>query len=223
MAEPNEMPDNKIAQEVEAELKWDPELTGAVIIPKVQQGVVTLTGFVRTFNQKWEAESAAKRVAGVRGVANDLEVRLPTLDPRPDPEIAQDVADAIDRILPDVGDKIKVTVEDGRVTLEGAVEWHSQKTRAEHAARRVRGVTDVINIIEIKPLLAPVDLKRNIEEALKRSALLATSSIEVEAHEHDVILRGTTRSWAERQEAEQIAWRAPGVAKVENQIKVVEA
>jgi osmotically-inducible protein OsmY len=215
-------PDSTIAQEVEAELKWDPDLTGAEIIPTVRGGVVTLTGFVRNLNQKWQAEDAAKRVAGVRAVANDLELRLPTIDPRTDPEIAEDVADAIYRLLPEVSDKIKASVADGRVTLEGEVEWFSHKARAVEAARRVRGVTEVIDNIHIKPLLAPKDLKAKVEDALKRDALLASRQIEVEVHDRDVILRGKVRSWAERTEAEQIAWRAPGVARVENKITVSE-
>jgi osmotically-inducible protein OsmY len=215
-------PDSTIAQEVEAELKWDPDLAGAEIIPTVRGGVVTLTGFVRNLNQKWEAEDAAKRVAGVRAVANDLELRLPTIDPRTDPEIAEDVADAIYRLLPEVSDKIKASVADGRVTLEGEVEWFSHRARAVEAAGRVRGVTEVIDNIQIKPLLAPNDLKAKIQDALKRDALLASRQIEVEVHDRDVILRGKVRSWAERTEAEQIAWRAPGVARVENKITVSE-
>jgi osmotically-inducible protein OsmY len=186
----------------------------------VNNGVVTLAGFVRSYVQKYQAEAAAKRVAGVVGVANDLEVRLPGIDERPDPEIARDAIARIKNELPYSWEKIRVIVKNGWLTLEGDVEWNYQRQRAEEAVRRVRGVKGITNSIEVKPRVAPTEIRRKIEEALRRAAELDASRITVETTGNEVILRGTVRSWAERQEAERAAWSAPGVAKVDNRIIV---
>jgi osmotically-inducible protein OsmY len=134
-------PDSDIKRDVEAELRFDPALGGADIAVAVKGGVVTLTGFVRNYVQKVQAESDAKRVRGVIGVANDIEVRLPELDERPDPEIARDAVAAIKAELPHSAEYIKVIVKGGWVTLEGHVEWNYQRERAENAVRRVKGVS----------------------------------------------------------------------------------
>ena len=179
-----------------------------------------MAGFVRSYVQKYQAEAAAKRVAGVVGVANDLEVRLPGIDERPDPEIARDAIARIKNELPYSWEKIRVIVKNGWVMLEGDVEWNYQRQRAEEAVRRVRGVKGISNSIEVKPRVAPTEIRRKIEEALRRAAELDASRITVETTGNEVILRGTVRSWAERQEAERAAWSAPGVAKVDNRIIV---
>jgi osmotically-inducible protein OsmY len=205
---------------VEEELKWEPDLDATDIAVDVKNGVVTLTGFVRSYSEKWQAEAVAKRVAGVVGVANDLEVRLPGSDERPDPEIARDAVAAIKNRLPLAADNIKVVVKDRWVTLEGEVEWNYQREAAENAVRWLRGVRGVTNLIKVKPRVAPEGIKRKIEEALKRSAEIDASRITVESIGGEVILRGTVRSWAERQEAERAAWAAPGVTRVVNQLVI---
>lgn len=212
--------DADIKRDVEAELRWDPDIDATDIAVAVKDGVVSLTGFVRSYMQKWQAERDAKRVSGVVGVANDIEVRIPASSQRPDPEIARDAVAALKQELPYSSDLIKVVVKDAWVTLEGTVEWNYQRTRAGEAVRRVKGIKGISNLILLKPSVAPSEIKAKIEDAFRRSAEIDASRITVEAHGSEVILRGTVRSWAERQEAEHAAWRAPGVTKVDNRISV---
>ena len=210
--------DNEIKRDVEDELRWDPDIDATDIAVTVKSGVVTLTGFAHSYSDKFEAERAAKRVAGVAGVANDIEVRLGSLDGKPDPEIAREAVTAIKTQLPISAEKIKVTVERGWVMLEGELEWQYQKEAAERAVRRLKGVKGVSNLIALKPSVSPTEVRQKIEEAFRRSAEIDASRVTVEAHGSEVTLKGTVRSWAERQEAERVAWAAPGVTKVENRI-----
>jgi osmotically-inducible protein OsmY len=212
--------DSDIKRDVEQELRWDPDIDATDVAVSVKDGVVTLSGFMRSYTQKWQAEEDAKRVAGVTALANDIQVRLPAVDQRPDPEIARDAVAELNRWLPYSADRIKVTVSDGWVTLEGEVEWNYQKERAEEAVRRVKGLVGLTNNIKLKPSVTPADVKRKIEEALKRNAEIDASGITVETNGSEVILRGTVRSWAERREAERAAYAAPGVTTVDNQISV---
>jgi osmotically-inducible protein OsmY len=212
--------DSEIERDVRDELKWDPDLNADDIAVTVKNGVVTLAGFVPSYADKFEAEAAAKRVAGVHAVANDLEVRLPAIDARPDPDIARDAVAALKAELPISHDRIKVIVKDGWMTLEGGVEWQYQKTTAESAVRRVKGVKGVTNVIAVKPKVEPSELKRKIMEAFKRNAEVDANRITVEASGSEVILKGTVRSWIEREEAERVAWSAPGITKVEDRIVV---
>ncbi len=212
--------ESDIKRDVEDQLRSDPDIDATEIAVAVKDGVVTLTGYVRSFRQRRKAEQDVKRVAGVLGVANDIEVRLPIIHRRPDPEIARDAVEAIKRELPYSWEAIKVTVDHGLIMLEGEVEWHYQHERAEEAVQNLRGVTGVINLINIRPHVAPVEIKRKIEKALRRVAEIDASRISVEAHGGEVILRGTVRSWAEREQAERTAWSAPGVTRVDNRIRV---
>jgi osmotically-inducible protein OsmY len=212
--------DSDIKRGVEAELRWDPDINPDDIAVAVKDGVVTLTGFVRSYSQKLQAEADAKRIAGVLAVANDIEVRLPMVDQRPDPEIARDVVAALKTQLPYSWEAIKPVVKGGWVTLEGQVEWNYQRERAEGAVRRIKGVKGVTDSIQLKPSVTPSEIKHKIEEAFKRNAEIDASSITVETHGGEVILHGTVKSWAERREAERTAWAAPGVTKVDNRITI---
>jgi osmotically-inducible protein OsmY len=212
--------DIDIKRDVEAELRWNPDIDATDIAVAVKNGVVTLSGFVRSYAQKFEAEQTAKRVNGVAAVANDIEVRLPVFNQRPDPEIARDAVAEIQNNLPYSSDHVRVVVRDGWVTLEGSVEWNYQRERAEQVVRRVRGVKGITNLIELQPRVPPVEVKHKIEEAFRRSAELDANRITVETEGGVVTLRGTVRSWAERQEAERVAWATPGVVRVNNLITI---
>jgi osmotically-inducible protein OsmY len=210
--------DCDIRRDVEDELHSDRDATDVAVA--VKNGVVTLSGFVRSYRQKRKVEEDVKRVSGVVGIANDIEVRLPVIHRRPDPDIARDIIEALKREVPLVWEQLKVTVDDGQVTLEGDVEWQYERELAEDAAFGVRGVKGIVNNIRIRPQVPPVEIKRKIEEALRRAAAIDASQISVGANGSEVILRGAVRSWAEREEAERAAWRAPGVANVDNRIRV---
>jgi len=212
--------DEEIERDVREELKWEPDLDAKDIAISVKDGVVTLAGFTKSYTDRLEAEIAAKRVAGVRAVVNDIEVRLPAIDQRPDPDIARDAVAALKQELPISHDKIKVVVRDGWITLEGAVDWQYQKSAAENAVRKVRGVKGVTNVITVKPKVEPSDIKRKIQEAFKRNAEVDANRIQVETNGSEVILKGTVRSWIEREEAERVAWSAPGITHVEDRIVV---
>jgi len=212
--------DNGIKRDVEAQLRWDPDIDATDIAVSVKDGVVALTGFVRSYSQRYKAESEAKAVRGVRGVANDIQVKLPALNQRADPEIARDAVDALKRELPFSSEQIKTVVRDGWLTLEGSVEWKFQSDRTEEAVRRIKGIKGVTNLITIKPRATPGDVQERIEEALKRAAEVDAHKITVEVVGGQVTLTGKVRSWIERQEAERAAWRAPGVTQVNNRIVV---
>ena len=212
--------DSDIERDVKDELQWDPDLDATDIAVSVKNGVVTLTGFVRSYTDKYEAEAAAKRVAGVVGVANDIEVRMPSVDERPDPEIARDAVAAIKSQLPISSEHIRIIVKNGWVTLEGHVEWQYQRSTAETAVRRIKGVKGVTNVIQLRPRAEPSDIKRKIQDAFKRSAEVDANRIQIEANGGEVILKGTVRSWIEREEAERVAWSAPGVTNVVDRIVV---
>src|SRR5262245_1296427 len=212
--------DKEIERDGRAEIAWDPDLDATDIAATVRNGVVTLTGFTKSYTDKYEAEAAAKRVAGVAGVANDIEVRMPSIDERPDPEIARDAVSALNSQLPISSENIKIVVKNGWVTLEGQVEWQYQKSTAEAAVRRIKGVKGVSNLIQIKPRAQPSEIRRKIMDAFKRNAEVDANRIVVETEGSKVILKGTVRSWIEREEAERVAWAAPGVTQVEDQIVV---
>lgn len=212
-------PDSDIKKDVEAELRWSPELNETDIAVKVTNGELTLSGYVHHYFEKYQAEIAVKRVKGVVAVANDIEVRS-LADAPTDPEIARAAISVLKIELPLAWEGIKAVVQQGRVRLEGTLEWHYERERAENAVRRLGGVVSVLNQIRIQPRIAPQDIKHRIEDAFRRIAQLDANQITVDAQGSDVTLRGEVRSWAERDQAQQTAWSAPGVAKVMNELTV---
>jgi osmotically-inducible protein OsmY len=213
--------DTDIQRDLEAELRWEPSLRDDDIALSVRDGVVTLAGFVDSYVDRWKAERVAGRIKGVKAIANDLEVRLPSSSKRPDPEIARAVAHALDWNVSVPAARIKARVSDGWVTLEGNVEHHYQKEAAERAVRYLWGVKGVTNLVTVRATRPdPSEVKQKIKESLQRGAQFDADRITVEVEGSTVTLRGTVRSYAERRDAERAARNAPGVVDVENKLTV---
>jgi osmotically-inducible protein OsmY len=212
--------DKQLQQDVLDELKWDPSVDASKIGVTAKDGVVTLIGSIGQFAQRLAAERIAKRVSGVLAVANDLAVELTAGGQRSDTEIATAVVNAMkwDVSVPD--GRIKAAVSNGYVTLEGEVDWDFQRQAAFKAVRNLTGVKAVTNLITLRKAAATTEVKKEIREAFHRSADLDANSIEVEAVDGKVVLRGKVRSWSEKQQAESAAWRASGVSNVQNNLTI---
>ncbi len=208
-------------------LRWEPLLNGssgqkADLGVTAENGVVTLTGHVDSYPAKLAAERAAKSINGVRAVAEEIEVRLDHKNMKTDTEIAQAAVDALRWCTAVPDDRITVSVENGWVKLEGDVEWQFQKDEARKEVEDLAGVKGISNLVTVKPILKPVQIKDKIKQAFQRSATINAGNVSVDVNGSLVTLKGTVHSWAERDEAENAAWAAPGVSKVNDQITVEE-
>jgi len=202
-------------------LAFDPRVTSDDIAVSVKEGIVTLRGSVPNFYQKWEVENAVKQVRGVRGIADELVVDLPTMHVRNDTDIALSIERRFEsNVL--IPSDVTFVVRDGSVTLSGEVSWYYQLQEATYEARRVTGVRNVANLITVKSLTLPdpAEIKNKIHASLQRTVAAEANSINVAVSLGSVTLSGSTRSWAERANAAQAAWSVPGVMHVDNFISV---
>ena len=214
------MSDESLRRNVLDELEFEPTLDATKIGVTVDHGVVTLTGHVKSYAEKIAAERTVQRVKGVRGVAQEIEVRYPSEKKNRDDEIAQRAAQIIDWDTTIPSGRVTVKVEKGWVTLGGAVEWQFQRLGAETAVRKLSGVMGVTNLITIRPRVDASNVKHRIEDALKRNAELEADGIQVAVTGGKVTLEGKVRAWHERDVAEQAAWAAPGVVTVEDRLTI---
>lgn len=212
--------DNQIQKDVMEELSWEPFLNETEIGVAVKDGIVTLSGIVDTFSKKISAEKAAKRVAGVRAIAEDIQVGVSPKYRKTDTEIAETVLNVLkwNTTIPE--NKIQIKVENGSVKLEGEVEWEYQKVNARRAVENVTGVSSVINLITVKPKLKAMDIRQKITSAFHRNATIDADRITIEVEGNKVILSGNVRSFAEKDDAERAAWSAPGILQVESKLNV---
>lgn len=212
--------DKELQRDVMAELAWEPRVNATEIGVSVESGVVILNGTVKNYPEKWAAENAAERVKGVKAVTDEITVKLPGDSERNDTDIARAAVNALEWNSAIPRNRVKVLVEKGWITLEGGVEFNFQRSEAETAVRYLLGVIGVTNRITVKPSISAAVVKDQIETALERAAEIDAMKIVVETHGNQVVLRGSVRTWAERDQAEHAAWAAPGVANVQNRIEV---
>jgi osmotically-inducible protein OsmY len=212
--------DRDLQRAVMDELSWEPGVKASDIKVSVKDGVVTLTGFVDNYPAKLWAERAVKRLSGVKSVADEIKVRPPDSSERMDTDLARAAENVLDWNVYVPNNRIKLTVEDGWISLDGTVDWQFQKLAAEKAVSHLTGVKGITNRVALVPKTSAADVKSKIEMALERSAKVDAQGITVELRENKVILNGNVRSWAEREEAERAVWAAPGVLEVEDHIRI---
>ncbi len=213
--------DSQLQEDVMNELQWEPRVEHTNIGVAAKDGVITLSGFVGSYAEKIAAEKAARRVRGVRGLAEEIEIRLPSEAKTADPEIAKRIADMFDWSAQIPKGRIMVKVEKGWVTLSGLVDGHFQRKSAFDLASRISGVKGVSNLVEVRAVPSPYDVRERIIAAFKRNADLDAQTITVAAEGNTVKLGGKVHAWYEREIAERAAWAAPGVNRIEDNIAVI--
>lgn len=214
------MTDKTLQQAVLDELEWEPSVNSAHIGVTANNGVVTLTGHVPSYAEKFAAERAVERVAGVKGVALDLEVRYPFENKSDDAEIAKRALNSLEWDISVPTDRVKVEVEKGLVTLTGEVDWQYQRLSAESAVRKLSGVIGITNLIKVKPHASAYEVRQKIKAALDRNAQIEADDISITTNGGKVTLSGKVHTWYERNLAEDTAWSAPGVTEVDDRLVV---
>jgi osmotically-inducible protein OsmY len=212
--------DLQIQKDVMEELKWEPFLNASEIGVAVRNGIVTLSGHVDSYSKKLAAEKVTRKLAGVKAVAEDIQVGISPADRKTDAEIAEAILNALKWHSGVREEKIKIKVEDGHVRLDGEVEWEYQRSSARKAIENLAGVRSVINLISLKPVTTATDIQQKISSALLRSATVDSGKITPEVIGSRVILRGKVRSFAEKEDAEIAAWNAPGITNVESNLEI---
>lgn len=212
--------DLQIQRDVMDELKWEPYLNASQIGVAVNNCIVTLSGQVDSYSKKLSAEKAAKRVSGVKAIAEDIQIGVSPAFRKTDTEIAEAILSALKWHSALQEEKIKIKVEDGIVKLEGEVEWEYQRNNAKVAIENLTGVRSVINLITVKAKISPTDIQQKISAAFHRSATIDAEKIQSEVVGNKVTLRGKVRSFAEKEDAENAAWAAPGITSVENKLQI---
>ena len=212
--------DSQIQQDVMEELKWQPFLSSSEIGVAVKNGIVTLSGQVDAYSKKLAAENAVKKVSGVKAIAEDIQVGISPIFQRTDAEIADAVVNALKWHSAVQEEKIKIKVENGYVRLEGEVEWEYQRTNAKSAIENLTGVRSVVNLITVKPKISPTEIQSKIAAAFQRSSTIDSGKISAEVIGSKVVLRGTVRSFVEKEDAQNAAWNAPGVTSVDNKLEI---
>lgn len=212
--------DAQIQKDVMDELQWEPSLNATEIGVAVNNGIVTLSGTVNTYSKKTAAEKAAQRVAGVKAVAEDIEVKLPSSFVKNDTEIAESIVQTLKWNLLVQKEKIKINVDNGWVTLEGEVGWEFQKTSIRNSVENAVGVRGITNLLHVAPRVSMKDVKEKISAAFERHANIDAGRITIDTLGNKVVLTGKVRSLAEKRDAEYAAWAAPGVSQVENKLQV---
>lgn len=215
-----EKTDTELQKDVMSELKYDPSVKVSDIGVIAKNGTVTLNGYATSYNEKWEAVHATKRVAGVKAIADDIQIQLPASYHRTDTDIAAAAINQIEWSTTIPNGTVQATVRDGWITLDGEVEWWYQKNAAGGLVKQMAGVKGVTNSISISPKVAKHEVETDIKSAFKRSAMLDAQHIRVETSGNNVILHGQVRNYSEYDEAERVAWSEPGVFSVENRIAV---
>jgi osmotically-inducible protein OsmY len=215
------MYDGTLRQDIIDELDFEPSINAANIGVAVENGVVTLTGHVSTYAERSAAEDVVRRVKGVKGIAQEIEVRPFGSNPKADDEIAKRVLDVINWSTTVPDGAVQVKVQNGWITLTGKVEWQYQKIAAAEAIVGLVGVYGVANNIEVKPSASAFDVKKRIEDALKRNAEVEARAIKVNVQDGKVTLEGKVKAWSERAAAERAAWSAPGVSVVVDHLTLI--
>ena len=214
--------DNQIQKDVMDQLKWEPFLHSSEIGVAVKNGVVTLSGIVDTYPKKLAAEKAAKKVSGVKAIAEDIQIGVSPAYNKTDAEIAEAALNALKWHTAVQEEKIKMKVENGVITLDGEVEWEFQRSTAKSAIENLTGVRAVYNFITVKPRVTPSGIQEKIKAAFERSATIDAKEVAVDVVGSKVILSGTVRSIAEKEDAENAAWYASGVTTVDSKLQVEE-